>query len=77
MTTPKRGRPQNPRDNLLGAAITKAREYAKMDQYEFAAKLGVSQSTVSDWETGRIDPPSSRLMAIAKLCRVPLSEYLK
>ena len=37
---------------ITGAVIKKLREKEKMTQLNFAEKIGVSDKTVSKWETG-------------------------
>lgn len=37
---------------VTGAVIKELREKSKMTQLEFSEKLGVSDKTVSKWETG-------------------------
>lgn len=51
-----------------------------MHQYQLAAKLGVSQSTVADWENGVQQPRAARLKKIAKalgVAHIELLELLK
>lgn len=43
------------------------REAANLTQKEAAAKLGVHQSAVAQWETGRTSPRTARLAQIAAL----------
>ena len=47
-STPKDRRPES-----LGARIRFARRTAVLSQAELAAQVGVTQGTVSDWETGK------------------------
>lgn len=41
----------------------------ELTQVEYAKALGVSQQTVSRWDTGKADPPRSSLMKIRDLAR--------
>ena len=49
------------------------REAASLTQAEAAEKIGVHQSTISWWETGRVFPHFKRLRRIAEVyhCSVP------
>lgn len=42
------------------------RERMGLDQQEFADALGVSKSTVSNWETGATDLSAEKLLAVAR-----------
>lgn len=46
-------------------------------QEEFAKAVGVDQTTVSKWETGRSKPRVGELSRIAKVCGVTVDELLK
>lgn len=46
-------------------------------QEEFAKAVGVDQTTVSKWETGRSKPRVGELYKIAKVCGVTVDELLK
>lgn len=52
--------------------IRRVRRRAKLSQRELAAKLGVSQSTVARWETGRCAPSARLLAAAAGLAKLRL-----
>jgi len=43
-----------------------------LTQKEFAEKLGVSMSTVSNWERGITEPSLSQLRTISELSTVPI-----
>lgn len=49
------------------------RSKLKLTQDDFAAALSVSQTTVSQWESGRNLPTLGNLSALAKLAGVPLA----
>jgi transcriptional regulator with XRE-family HTH domain len=42
-----------------------------LDQLDLAQKLAVAQSSVCDWENGKMRPHRSRLPQLAKALRVP------
>lgn len=54
-----------------------ARKKAGMTQKEVAKAVGVDQSAVSFWETGKTAPRSSILLILAKLYGVTVDELLK
>lgn len=49
------------------ATIKFIRSKVGLDQQEFADALGVSKSTVTNWENGVNDIPTGKLAAAAKL----------
>ncbi len=51
-------------DNLLSAAIRTARTQRKLTQGELAARIGVSQGTISFWESGHEMPRVEHLVAL-------------
>ncbi|MFH1388607.1 MAG: helix-turn-helix transcriptional regulator [bacterium] len=56
--------------------IKKARVVADLSQKELAEKLGVSDKTVSAYETGRAIPPTVTLAKIAEITKVSISDML-
>ena len=50
----------------LGQQIRRAREAAGITQVELANMLGIQQDHVSSYETGRVEPLSSRLFEIVR-----------
>lgn len=60
----------------LGQALKKYRTQRNMTQEFVAEALGVSRQAVSKWESGRSDPSTSNLIALAKLFGVPPEELL-
>lgn len=58
-------------------SFSAAREKAGMTQNEAAKALGVSQSAVSFWESGKTQPRSAQLPKIAKLYGVTVDELLR
>ena len=53
------------------------RRASGMSQEELAEKLGVSRQAVSKWESGRSDPSTTNLIALAKLFGVEPEELLR
>lgn len=60
----------------IGETIRKQRRKLKLHQYQLAATIGVSQSTLSDWENGVQEPRSGRLSIIAKVLRISVSRLV-
>ena len=54
-----------------------SRERAKMSQKEVADSLGVDQSAVSLWETGKTYPRGKTLMKLAALFDCSVDELLE
>lgn len=61
----------------LGESIKKCRLRNNMTQEFVAEKLGVSRQAVSKWESGKSDPSTANLIALAKLYDVSVEELLK
>ena len=61
----------------MGEVLKKARTERKMTQEFVAESLGVSRQAVSKWESGRSDPSTSNLIALAKLFGVPPEDLLR
>lgn len=47
-----------------------------MNPERFAVKLGISVATVQRWETGRTEPTLTKLSAVAKVTKKPLSFFM-
>lgn len=60
----------------LGERISIMRRSRKISQIELAKKLGVSQSAVAAWETGRNEPNLEMLDSLADIFNVPMSALL-
>ena len=60
---------------MIGQRIKEIRTDHKMSQTELAAKIKVSQQTITKWETGKAEPSSSALESIAKYFNVS-TDYL-
>lgn len=54
-----------------------AREAAGLTQREVAEHMGVDQSAVSFWETGKTNPRASLLVKLSKLYNCTVDELLK
>jgi len=61
----------------LGEALKAHRRQCKMTQEFVAESIGVSRQAVSKWETGRSDPSTSNLIALAKLFGIRAEDLLK
>lgn len=59
---------------VTGAAVKRLREKQKLTQIQLADFLGVSDRTVSKWETGRGFPDITFLEPLAKILRVSVAE---
>lgn len=61
---------------VTGAVIKKLREKAKITQLQLAEKIGVSDKTISKWETGKGYPDITLLEPIANALSVSISELI-
>ncbi len=61
---------------VTGAAIRELREKNKMTQLQLAEKLGVSDKTISKWETGKGYPDITLLEPIAEAFRISVTELI-
>jgi len=61
---------------ILFQNIKKARVSSGLSQKELAKKLGVSDKTVSAYETGRAIPPTPTLAKIAEITKVSMSKMV-
>lgn len=61
----------------LGKVIKRHRTECKMTQEFVADALGVSRQAVSKWESGKSDPSTTNLMALAKLFGIPPEDLLR
>jgi len=59
-----------------GAALRAARHRVGLTQAALAAHLGVGQSTVSMWESGRNRPSVQVVVHVSDVTGVPVSELL-
>jgi len=56
--------------------LAAARVNAGLTQTEAAEKIGVSQTTISNWETGKTSPKMSIVPTIAALYKIPVHDLL-
>ena len=61
---------------VTGTVIKELREKNKMTQLQLAEKLGVSDKTVSKWETAKGYPDITLLEPIAKAFRISVTELI-
>ena len=61
---------------VTGAVIKELREKNKMTQLQLSEKLGVSDKTVSKWETGKGYPDITLLEPIAEAFRISVTELI-
>lgn len=62
--------------NTIGERVKQARKQAKLSQLEVGVALGVSDKTISGYESGRISPPIDKLMKIANLLKKPVGFFI-
>lgn len=61
----------------LGQILKEHRTRCRMTQEFVAEFLGVSRQAVSKWESGKSDPSTTNLVALAKLFGIPAEELLR
>ncbi len=61
---------------VTGAVIKELREKNRMTQLQLAEKLGVSDKTVSKWETGKGYPDITLLEPVAKAFKISVTELI-
>lgn len=52
-------------------------EEKKVTPYQVAKVTGISQSTLSDWKTGRAKPKADKLLKLAEYFGVTVDYFLK
>lgn len=62
--------------STIAIRIKQAREDARMSQLQVAVALGISDKTISGYESGRISPPINKLEKIADLLKKPVSYFI-
>lgn len=60
---------------MIGQRIRDLRKQKRMSQTELAKSSGVSQTTVTAWETGKAEPSSSAVARLADIFNVT-TDYL-
>lgn len=61
----------------MGQILKEHRTRCRMTQEFVAESLGVSRQAVSKWESGKSDPSTTNLVALAKLFGIPAEELLR
>lgn len=61
---------------VTGTIIKELREQRKLTQLQLAEQLGVSDKTVSKWETGKGYPDITLLEPIAEVFRISVTELI-
>lgn len=61
----------------LGEVVRARREACGMTQELVAQKLGVSRQAVGKWESGKSEPSTTNLMALAELFGTDAAEFLR
>lgn len=56
--------------------ISKMRKFANLTQCELAREIGVAQSAVAAWETGKANPQYSKLEKIAKALKCSVKDLV-
>lgn len=59
-----------------GSLVREARRRAAITQVELGSRLGVPQSTVARWETGRISPSFDNVARAVRACGLELAVQL-
>ena len=62
--------------STMEITLAAARVNAGLTQTEAAAAIGVSQVTISNWETGKTSPKMSIVPIIADLYKIPVHGLL-
>lgn len=60
----------------IGKRIRNARDEARLSQLQVGVSLGVTDKTISGYESGRIAPPIDKLMQLADLFKKPITYFL-
>ena len=60
----------------IGKFIAELRKETGLTQEQFGEKIGVTNKTVSRWETGTYLPPADALLAMSELFQVSINEIL-
>jgi transcriptional regulator with XRE-family HTH domain len=61
---------------VLFKNIKRARVSSELSQKQLAKKLGISDKTISAYETGRAFPPTPTLAKIAEITKISISEIM-
>lgn len=58
--------------STFGDRLSRAREFAGMDQAQLARRLGVKLATIRNWEADRSEPRSNRMQMLSGLLNVSI-----
>lgn len=61
---------------LIGSFLAKKRKEKNMTQAVLAERLGVSNKTISKWETGKCIPDYNRIEPLCKVLKITVPELL-
>jgi len=65
-----------PHRNTVGSRIDLARNQLGLTPSQLATRAGVKLKTLENWETGRTEPRSDKLMRLAGVLQVPFAWLL-
>lgn len=60
----------------IGKRLRIAREESRISQLQVGVAVGVSDKTISGYESGRISPPIDKLVQLADLFKKPITFFL-
>ena len=60
------------RTSTLGGRLRAARLFAGVEQIDLASELGVSRSSIHNWETDKANLPASAMIRWAEVTRISL-----
>src|SRR5258706_9799886 len=63
------------KENVIGKVIRKYRNYQNYSRRVLAEKLNISESTIYDYEAGKVIPPIEKLKKLHKLLDIPFMEF--
>lgn len=61
----------------LGDKIKSAREETSLSQNQVGKMLGISDKTISGYESGRICPPIDKLQSLSDLFKKPITYFIE
>lgn len=59
---------------MMKISLAAARVNARLTQQEAADRIGVTRTTISNWERGQHTPTSDRLLKISEVYGVPAEQ---
>jgi len=60
----------------IGKRLRIAREESRISQLQVGVAVGISDKTISGYESGRISPPIDKLVQLADLFKKPITFFL-